>query len=174
MDIHFLDPIADRSPREHELQDAIARSHAAKVSNRRKNKRPTIRTRQSFPIIARDTISGHAQPRNPEWSAKYADLRRYASYRQVYHNSIMVYHGNSDPFDSLPIPVHPVTNLYLNFGSEHVGALVRGIDPPDLMMSPGRAQLAAGAPMNSSRRIWPLFEPNQAAEVKYMISKSGR
>ena len=58
MRILFLDPIKQSSKREHELRDAAARSHAAKVSHFRMKSRFKARTSWSSPANVQDVVTG--------------------------------------------------------------------------------------------------------------------
>ena len=48
--------------------------------------------------------------------------------------SVTLYHGNSDPFDSLPVPMDAKANQYFSFARKCVGRVVRSIFPAETMM----------------------------------------
>ncbi len=60
MKVLFLDPVkaSSTSKREHELQDAAARSHAAKVAHRRSKKSPKLVARQSSTSNRQSLLDG--------------------------------------------------------------------------------------------------------------------
>ena len=55
--------------------------------------------------------------------------------------SVVLYHGNSDPFDSLPVPMDAKANQYFSFGRIFIGSVVRAVSPPETVMCPERGQL---------------------------------
>ena len=76
--------------------------------------------------------------------------------------SVSLHYGNSDPFDSLPIPMDAKACSYLSFGRDFIGPLVRGIGPPDLVMSPGQPQLKVVAKAADEMiRDLPLYSPDE-------------
>ena len=55
--------------------------------------------------------------------------------------SVALYHGNSDPFDSLPVPMDAKANQYFSFARHSMGHCVRGVSPAELIMWPEQEQL---------------------------------
>ena len=57
------------------------------------------------------------------------------------NTSVALYHGNSDPFDSLPVPIDAKVNQYLSFARHCIGHRVRGVSPAEPMMMLEQEQL---------------------------------
>ena len=55
--------------------------------------------------------------------------------------SVALYHGNSDPFDSLPVPMDAKAVQYFSFARQCVGRVVRGVSPVEPIMLSEQAQL---------------------------------
>lgn len=90
-------------------------------------------------------------------------------------SSIPLYCGNSDPFNSLPVPIDAKANRYLTFGRIFIGPLVRGIGPPDLVMSPGQAQLqVVSDSSNHLSKDLPLFRMNRNTIRSHIASQYTR
>ena len=86
--------------------------------------------------------------------------------------SVALYCGNSDPFDSLPVPIDAKANQYLTFGRMFIGPLVRGIGPPDLVMSPGQAQLQVVSDSSDHlNKDMPLFTSNRNTSSNQIASQ---
>ena len=62
--------------------------------------------------------------------------------------SVALYHGNSDPFDSLPVPMDAKANQYFSFARRCLGRVVRGVSPAELMFE---------LVVNSSKKDLPSF-----------------
>ena len=63
--------------------------------------------------------------------------------------SVALYHGNSDPFDSLPVPMDAKAVQYFSFARQCVGRVVRGVSPMEPIMLSEQEQLELVAdPLN--------------------------
>ena len=69
--------------------------------------------------------------------------------------SVTLYHGNSDPFDSLPVPMDAKAIQYFSFARRCIGHTVRGLSPTEVMMWSEQDQLELV--VDSSSKDLPSF-----------------
>ena len=77
--------------------------------------------------------------------------------------SVVLYHGNFDPFDSLPVPMDAKANQYFSFARRCVGHMVRGVSPAEPMMWSEQEQLE----LVSSKDL-PSFTSNPKTVASHM------
>ena len=118
MHVFFLDPIRHSSAREHELQAAAARSHAAKISHHRAKQRAKTKIRWPDSAEPRDVVDEYARVLDSDDPKKFG--RRVAA-------SIFPGFGSfrSELLDLIPNHAHPEDSRVLDF---FVGVTLPGID----------------------------------------------
>ena len=138
---------------------AVVNAHTARQSHRKRRSRQQQETR-SFVSSGPRRVSDR-----PQCGLHRSTFMRQCPWCQQAASawtSVLLHCGNSDPFDSLPVPIDVKANRYFSFGRVFVGPLVRGIGPPDLVMSPGQAQLKVVADsVDHLCKDLPLHTPHQ-------------